>query len=306
MNEPKSQAAKPHSAEFFNESRDYWWNLDFLRLMAQRLRFDDVRRVLDVGCGVGHWGRSLAHVLPPEASVTGLDREPEWVRRAGEEAARAGLGRRFTFAQGDAMALPFADHSFDLVTCQTVLMHLSDFGAGLREMIRVTRPGGLVFAVEPCNMASMAVFSSVTDQFPTEVVAAWLRFQLTMQRGKRALGLGFNSVGDLVPGKMIELGLRDVRVYMSDRATPMLPPYDQPHQRAEISQLKDWYAREHWMWDKATARSYFIAGGGQEPEFAALWQQAGRQMAAELAAMDAGTFHCANPHITYLVSGRVG
>jgi hypothetical protein len=91
---------------------------------------------------------------------------------------------------------------------------------------------------------------------------------------------------------------------MSDRAVPMLPPYDQPHQVAERKQFRDWYAREFWMWEKAETKRYFTAGGGSDGEFERLWQLAGRQMAAEIAATDAGTFHCANPHITYLVAGR--
>lgn len=304
MNDSKASQPRPHSAEFFNEMRDHWWNADFLRLMAARLDFEKISSVLDVGCGVGHWTFALAGVLPRATRFNGVDREEEWVRKATQRMNDAGLSDRCEFARGDAMSLPFADNSFDLTTCQTVLIHVGDPKGAIREMLRVTRPGGMVLAVEPCNMASMGVFSSVTDTFPTEVVAATHRFHLVCQRGKRALGLGFNSVGDLVPGMMAELGLRDLRVYMSDRATPMFPPYDRAHQRAEARQWKDWHSREHWVWDKATTRQYFLAGGGGPDEFETLWTQAGRQMELEIAAIEAGTYHCGNAHITYLVAGR--
>src|SRR5215471_21826965 len=46
-----------HSAEYFGDTRDYWWNLDFLELIGKRLSFDHVQDVLDVGSGVGHWGQ---------------------------------------------------------------------------------------------------------------------------------------------------------------------------------------------------------------------------------------------------------
>jgi ubiquinone/menaquinone biosynthesis C-methylase UbiE len=304
MGEHEAGEQRPHSAEYFNEMREFWWNPDVLRLMAQRLELVSVASVLDVGCGVGHWGRALALVLPAGARICGVDREDEWVRGAAQRAERAGLAPRCEFIKGDAVALPFADGTFDLVTCQTVLMHLPDARAALREMLRVAKRGGLVLAVEPCNMASMGVFSSVTDSFPTQVVAAMLGFHLTCQRGKRALGLGFNSIGDLVPGMMAEAGAQDIRVYMSDRATPMYPPYDKPHQRAELAQLKDWHSREYWVWDRGTTRQYYLAGGGNEQEFERHWAQAGRQMGAEIAAMEAGTYHCGNAGITYLVSGR--
>src|SRR5215475_5753342 len=51
-----------HSAEHFGDTRDYWWNLDFLELMGRRLSLDRVQDVLDIGCGVGHWGKLLGKV----------------------------------------------------------------------------------------------------------------------------------------------------------------------------------------------------------------------------------------------------
>lgn len=304
MDTPPADQKRPHSAEYFNDTRDFWWNLDFLALMAQRLDFAQVRGVLDVGSGVGHWGRALARVLPEQAVITGVDREEQWVRQAGERAAQAGLGSRFTYQQGDANALPFPDGTFDLVTCQTVLMHLPDARVGLREMLRVTKPGGLVLAVEPSNIASIASFTSVTDALPTDTVLDLLRLHLTCQRGKRALGEGFNCLGDLLPGYMAALGAMDIRVYMSDRAVPMYPPYTLPHQQAERKLLQDWHARERWIWDRAETQRLYLAGGGNAADFLRLWQIAGMQMGAELAGMEAGTYHAANPGVTFLVSGR--
>jgi trans-aconitate methyltransferase len=75
-----STDAQPHSAEYLGEQRDFWWNPDFLRLMARRWRLSDVRAVLDVGCGLGHWGRLLASLLPARAAILGIDREPAWIR----------------------------------------------------------------------------------------------------------------------------------------------------------------------------------------------------------------------------------
>ena len=57
------QGYAAHSSEHFSESRDHWWNSDFLQLIAKRWRLDAVQSVLDVGCGVGHWGMLLASVM---------------------------------------------------------------------------------------------------------------------------------------------------------------------------------------------------------------------------------------------------
>src|SRR5947209_228686 len=107
---------KPHSWEFFGPERDHWWNRDYLALIAARLELDGVHSVLDVGCGIGHWGRALGSVLHPDVSFVGLDREPRWLARAAEIAEECGLGDRFRYAEGVAQELPFPDESFDLVT----------------------------------------------------------------------------------------------------------------------------------------------------------------------------------------------
>ena len=105
-----------HSAEYFGDTRDYWWNLDFLELIGKRLSFDHVQDVLDVGSGVGHWGQLLANVLPHNARVQGVDRDPLWVEKAAARAAAHGHADRFSYQVAVAEKLPFADASFDLVT----------------------------------------------------------------------------------------------------------------------------------------------------------------------------------------------
>src|ERR1700674_3817231 len=155
-----------HSAEYFGDTRDYWWNPDFLELIGKRLSLDRVRDVLDVGCGVGHWGQLLANVLPGSARVQGVDRDPLWVEKAAARATAYGLADRFSYQVSVAEKLPFADASFDLVTCQTVLIHTPDPGAAIDEMVRVARPGGLILAAEPNNIAGALIFGSLSFHDP--------------------------------------------------------------------------------------------------------------------------------------------
>jgi ubiquinone/menaquinone biosynthesis C-methylase UbiE len=103
---------EPHSAVFFNPQRDFWWNADYLQLLAGRLGLGDVRSVLDVGAGVGHWGLALLSVLAPETRIVGVERDPRWVKRARERAKELGVADRCRYASGVAEALEFDDETF--------------------------------------------------------------------------------------------------------------------------------------------------------------------------------------------------
>jgi len=262
-----------HSAEHFGDTRNYWWNLDFLELIGKRLSLDRVQDVLDVGSGVGHWGQLLANVLPHNARVQGVDRDPLWVEKAAARAAaHGGHADRFSYQVAVAEKLPFADASFDLVTCQTVLIHMPDPGAAIDEMVRVARPGGLILAAEPNNVARSLMFDSVSFHDPIDEILARARLQLICERGKAALGEGNNSIGDIVPSLFAERKLVDVCVYLNDKADILLPPYNSPAQRATIEERTDFKHRDLWSgWSREDTRRFFLAGGGREGEFEALW-----------------------------------
>ena len=68
---------EPHSAAYFGPERDFWWNHDHLRLIGARRGLNKVHNVLDVGSGVGHWGRLIATIVAPGAAITGIEREPD-------------------------------------------------------------------------------------------------------------------------------------------------------------------------------------------------------------------------------------
>jgi ubiquinone/menaquinone biosynthesis C-methylase UbiE len=293
-----------HSAEYFGDTRDHWWNQDFLELMAQRWKLSGVRDVLDVGCGVGHWGRLLERVLPKEARVIGIDRDPFWIEKATGRAGAAGLTERFQYQVAVAEELPFKDGTFDLVTCQTVLIHARDPGATLAEMIRVVKPGGLVVVAEPNNAASSLILDTATFNAPVDDIVAMVRFQLVCERGKAALNEGNNSAGELMPALFAERGLADIQVYLNDKASPLFPPYTSQHARALIDEMVDFADRDFWCWSREDTRRYFLAGGGSEEELNKCWSAAlaGSKRAAE--SIKQGTYAAAGGALCYLVSGR--
>ncbi len=110
--------------------------------------------LLDVGCGPGTITVDLAARVAP-GRVVGVDVSPEPLAEARAAADRAGAS--VTFRVGDVYALEASDDSFDVVHAHQVLQHLTDPVAGLREMARVCRPGGLI-AVRDVDYAATAWF----------------------------------------------------------------------------------------------------------------------------------------------------
>jgi len=301
-NEFKGRAE--HSAECFGETRDHWWNRDFLRLMAKRWKLDAVRDVLDVGCGIGHWGVLLASVMSGDVRVTGVEREPSWVEQARARAATLGLAGRFSYQLGEAERLPFPDDSFDLTTCQTVLIHLRDPAAAIAEMRRVTRPGGLVAVAEPNNLAEALLLDSISNRAGVDEIMDLVRFQLTCERGKVALGEGDNSLGNRVPGLFVAQGLVDVEAHVNDRANPVFPPYAAAAQQAFAEEERDRLARRLWIWSEADTRRYFLASGGAESDFAAQFARALASRERIVRGLEDASYHGISGGAFYLVSGR--
>jgi SAM-dependent methyltransferase len=291
-----------HSEDFFGETRDHWWHQDFLELMARRWRLADASRVLDAGCGFGHWGQRLASVLPADCRLVGVDPEEKSVARAAERARERGLGARFEYRRGSAEALDFPDASFDVATCQTLLIHVKDPRAVLKEMSRVLKPDGLLAVVEPNNLANSLVQDGAEGTLEERLDFA--RLQGRCERGKAKLGLGDNSVGDLVPGLLAELGLERIQVHLSDKAGALVPPYAAPEQQAALRELRRWAAEDFLLWSREETRRYFSADGGGDEEFAALWEKlrAARRRFVERA--DSGRAHTAGGQLLYLISAR--
>lgn len=298
------QGRPEHSAEYFGDVRDHWWNLDFLQLMAKRWNVGAVRSVLDVGSGVGHWGMLLASVLPDEARFTGVDCEPEWVEQATTRARARGLDSRFSYREGRAERLPFPDGTFDFTTCQTLLIHVADPAAAIAEMARVTKPGGLVVAAEPNNLTEALLLDSISNQASTDDIVEFVRFQLTCERGKVALGEGDNSLGDRVPGLFAAQNLTNVEVYVNDKATAIFPPYSAGDQRAAVENARDRLTRRLALWNEVETRRFFLAGGGSEARFPDMFTRALASSEKVVGGIDAGTYHGVVGGPFFLVSGR--
>ena len=103
--------------------------------------------VLDLCCGTGDLAFSLARGA--KAQIIGADFSHTMLVRAREKNAAAGNGARgVKFFEADALRLPFAEGSFDLVTTAFGFRNLANYEEGLREILRVLKPGGTLAILE--------------------------------------------------------------------------------------------------------------------------------------------------------------
>lgn|SRR5574337_206680 len=117
------------------------------RLRRRFLTFAGIQpgwKVLEVGSGSGVVCRDVAGLVGDKGRVVGVDPSRVFVREARKLARQHGLGARVRFEAGNGNRLRFSDGAFDATLALTVLLHVPDPDRVLNEMIRVTRPGGVV------------------------------------------------------------------------------------------------------------------------------------------------------------------
>ncbi len=117
-------------------------------------------QILDVGCGIG--GSSLYLAEKFNAHATGITLSPVQANRAIARSQAAGLGDRTSFQVADALAMPFADNSFDLVWTLESGEHMPDKQQFLRECYRVLKPGGTLLMATWCNRPTAPPNSPLT------------------------------------------------------------------------------------------------------------------------------------------------
>lgn len=139
------------------------------------------QRVLEVGCGSGHW---VALLLEQGHRVTGLDASSGMLAKARTRAAAAAL------VKGYAEALPFASGSFERIIVVNALHHFSDARRALQEARRVLSGSGalLVIGLDPaCDQDSWCIY----DYFPGALERDRQRFATTSQLRESLADAGF-------------------------------------------------------------------------------------------------------------------
>jgi SAM-dependent methyltransferase len=145
------------TAEFFGE-RAAGWDVKFgddIPAYTAAVRRADYPRgsvVADVGCGTGRALPALREAVGPAGAVLGVEVTAQMLSAA----RRSGRDRVAHLLLADALHLPLPDGTLGGVFAAGLISHLPDPGLGLRELARVTRPGGVLVLFHPTGRRALA------------------------------------------------------------------------------------------------------------------------------------------------------
>ena len=164
----------------------------------------DLSQTLDVGSGTALIPIELCR-RAPAARVVGIDLAASMLDLGRHNVARAGLEGAISLELVDAKALPHADGAFSAVVSNSIVHHIPEPAAAMREMLRVLRPGGVLFVRDLHRPGTDAEVTALVDQYAADANAhqralfdASLRAALTLEEVRaiaRDLGVPAEHAG---------------------------------------------------------------------------------------------------------------
>ena len=185
-------------------------------------------QILEIGCGPGSLAQAL-HRWYPEASVTGIDRDTDFIAFAHTQSPE------IRFLEADAESLPFADNSFDVTVSNTVMEHIEP-GIFLSEQYRVLRPGGvcLVLSARLSRIHHASPCVAECSDFEKEIYA---RTEPYFRAVNETYGVcRYPRTEQEMPRLMQEAGFHGVSTeYLTINLTPDNPQYPRETAHAIIN-----------------------------------------------------------------------
>jgi ubiquinone/menaquinone biosynthesis C-methylase UbiE len=157
--------------------------------------------VLEVGCGSGAVAREIARKVNPSAAVA-VDIDPLFLKEARLVAEKKGI-RNLSFKRSDAYHLKLPSNSFDVTFCRLLLMHLDNPLIAVREMRRVTKPGGKVGAWEIDDGVSLTYPELPKGDEVSRKIKSWLKENYSVDT---EIGRKLNSI-------LMEAGLKEITLH---------------------------------------------------------------------------------------------
>jgi len=212
------------------------------RELLKMLKVPRRGRLLDLACGGGEPGITLAKRMGPLIEVVGCDLSPKMVEVARREARRKGASN-ISFRVADAEDLPFPRGAFDMVTCRFGLQIFSTPEKALREMRRVLKPGGQIGVAVwglpwRAEFLDLIIGAIVRNTAQPEYIPTPYEFGNIKELKGALARAGFRQVKDR--RVVIDMPVDSPSQYWDAirRASPIGPVLDY-HPRAHVAKVKD-------------------------------------------------------------------
>jgi len=183
--------------KFLTEYRDQMWLPDTVKKYAKWLNLKQGMKVADIGCGLGFLGLTYWKYFGRNGVYCGIDISANLINEAKDISKKWAKQGEAIFQVGDAYNLDLEDNSFDLVMCQTLLMHLDKPIKAITEMKRILKPGGTIFCMEPDNL-STTVNPNYSSYEKLTLEEQLVNYKINFYRfkGKKKQKLGDHTIGN--------------------------------------------------------------------------------------------------------------
>jgi SAM-dependent methyltransferase len=209
---------RPKYQDFFPFDQLHGRGVEATREHIERAGISSNMHVLDLGCGVGGCSRVIAATC--DCRVTAIDLTQQCIEIARELTRRCGMDERIEFREADALALPFADGTFDHVWCHNVTMNIPDKKKLASEVARVLKSGGRF----SCSEVGQGPGGALIFPLPwaTDAAASFLVTPAMMRQALEEGGLRIKEEIDL--SDAILAALKEMRA-RAERGDPPLNAY---------------------------------------------------------------------------------
>lgn len=286
--------------------RRQMWTQEAIDRLARWFELKPGMTVIDVGCGLGYLGQTFWKYFGRGGSYLGIDIREGLVKEASESSQDWAVDGTAGFAVGDAYALPCETGSVDCTMCQTLLLHLERPREALAEMVRVTRPGGLIVCIEPDNLRPVLTraYSSLPG-YDLETELLLYKVASLSNRGRIKLGRGDNGVAPMIPHMLSELGVIEIEARVKETVSLLEPPYESERQQEAIKNMRDiWMSEDSFNARIEESREEFLAGGGDPAEFERVVEIGRKQRQVQLEQINNNEFFICGAYPVYIIKGR--
>lgn len=253
------------------DQRKFLWRESTIDRIAAWHELKSGITAVDLGCGLGYLGWTFWKHFGNDSTYVGVDCSIKLLREAMDISPEWSEGGKAWFLNGSAYSIPMPDECAEWVMCQTLLMHLEFPEDALNEMIRITKPGGMIMCMEPDNVsASLSIPFSSTPALSVKEKLEQFKMQLIWAEGRKRLGRGDWSIGKKVPKMMADLGLINIDAIHNDTPWFVHPPYETEYQEYRIKKMHENIKEKDEDTKKLLRKRYkecFLAGGGSLSTF---------------------------------------